>query len=96
MRWMIGDAKRRFDDQHYPFGGPEIADKAKGVGSTSEECGDMLTLLRGQFWRGASMRLGTQRLTPSTRSRAFKPLADGAFTHTQRGCDILLFPALLV
>jgi hypothetical protein len=94
MVWMIAHPKDALDNLGYPPTIPDLSPIAKGRGS-----------LRQQFWQSGSIRGTESGLSapgsPTTQacfsffSASLDPVAHRSFGHSQRDCDVFLFPALL-
>jgi hypothetical protein len=82
------------DHLGHPGLGPDVATKAKGLGSLGQEFQQLEPLLVGQLGLAARRLAVAQSLETSGHGSA-EPLADGPFAHPQSFGDALLGPAFL-
>ncbi len=95
MGRMIAEAKFLLDHLGYTGRDPDLPTKPEGFGSPRQQLRQLGQVLWPQFRRGSWRGSVAQCLW----SQAFAfahPLADSSFGHTQSGCNVFLFPSLLI
>jgi hypothetical protein len=91
---VVLDPEVASDNLGHPGLSPDVARKAKGLGSLGQECQQLEPLLVGQLGLAARRLAVAQSLETSGHGPA-EPLADGPFAHPQSFGDALLRPAFL-
>jgi len=95
MVTMIRDTKDLLNQAADAVLGPDLADKAVVFGAFGKQFGQLCTLLVAQSRRCPRCRLAFESVL-ALFSRAFHPLADSTFAHTQGLGNRFLAPALLL
>jgi hypothetical protein len=95
MGRVIADAKFLLDHHSYTGGDPDLPTKPEGFGSSRQQLRQLGQLLWPQFRRGPWRGLVAQCLWSLAFAFGY-PLAHRSFGHPQSGCNVVLFPSLLI
>jgi hypothetical protein len=94
MCWMVGNTTLQTDHRRNAGAGPQVATKAVGSRTTTQQPGQARQLFGRQPPRGAWCRMALQGLGASPTGTRH-PLADRPFADTEGFGDLALRPALL-